>query len=559
MPAITNPLLRLAICSATVLCISALYWFGLHVRPAVVALTLLLGILFVSAAWGLRYALFQIVISTLAYNWFLPPVGSFRVADPADWVASFAFLVAGITASQLSDRARREARNADERRAEAVAAQQRFTGLVNAVEGIVWEADAETFAFSFVSEQAERTLGYPTERWLREPAFWKDHLHPDDRDWAVRSCREATAEKRPHDLEYRMIAADGRVVWVRDLVTVVVEGSRATRLRGLMIDVTGRKHDEATLREQADLLNVTHDAIFVRDMEYVVTFWNRGAEALYGWTAEEAVGKVAHALLATIFPVPLEQIRSEMIRAGRWEGELGHTRKDGARVVVASRWTLQRDERGGPIAMLENNDDITDRKRADEALRRQANLLEQSHDAIIVWEFPGTIVTWNRGAEQLYGFSREEAIGRRSHDLLQTEHPTPTEVFEALIERQLTWSGELTQTTRDGRVVIVESRPVLMRQADGRRLVLETNRDITDRKRAEEALQKAQAALTHMTRVTTLGEVTASFAHELNQPLAAIVNNASACLGLLRCVCFLRVHGPGTSFPPRETPPRRRR
>jgi len=68
-----------------VLCIAALYWFGLHVRPAVVAFTLLLPILFVSAAWGLRYALFQIVISTLAYNWFLPPVGSFRVADPADW------------------------------------------------------------------------------------------------------------------------------------------------------------------------------------------------------------------------------------------------------------------------------------------------------------------------------------------------------------------------------------------------------------------------------------------------------------------------------------------
>src|SRR5262249_20682445 len=146
------------------------------------------------------------------------------------------------------------------------------------------------------------------------------------------------------------------------------------------------------------------------DMEYVVTFWNRGAEALYGWTAEEAVGKVAHELLATVFPVPLEQIRSELIRAGRWEGELEHTRKDGTRMVVASRWTLQRDKRGAPIAMLENNNDISDRKRADEALRRQANLLEQSHDAIVVWEFPGTIVTWNRGAEQLYGFSREEAI-----------------------------------------------------------------------------------------------------------------------------------------------------
>ncbi len=102
---------------------------------------------------------------------------------------------------------------------EALAAQQRFRDLVNSVEGIVWEADAGTFVFSFVSEEAERILGYPAERWLREPTFWKDHIHPDDRDWAVRFCQEATAQKRSHDFEYRMLAADGRVLWFRDLAS----------------------------------------------------------------------------------------------------------------------------------------------------------------------------------------------------------------------------------------------------------------------------------------------------------------------------------------------------
>ena len=127
-----------------------------------------------------------------------------------------------------------------QRPAEAVAAQHRFRDLVNSVEGIVWEADAETFAFSFVNEQAERILGYPIERWFNEPTFWKDHLHADDRDWATEFCTKATAEKRNHDFEYRMIAADGQVVWLRDLVTVVVEGDRATKLRGVMIDITER-------------------------------------------------------------------------------------------------------------------------------------------------------------------------------------------------------------------------------------------------------------------------------------------------------------------------------
>src|SRR4029453_12509860 len=99
---------------------------------------------------------------------------------------------------------------------EALATQQRFRDLVNSVGGIVWEADAETFVFSFVSEQAERILGYPTAQWLREPTFWRDHLHPDDRDSAVRLCQQARAERRGYNSEYRMLAADGGVVWLRD-------------------------------------------------------------------------------------------------------------------------------------------------------------------------------------------------------------------------------------------------------------------------------------------------------------------------------------------------------
>jgi PAS domain S-box-containing protein len=142
--------------------------------------------------------------------------------------------------------------------AEAVAAQQRFHDLVNSVEGIVWEADVPSFQFRFISKQAERVLGYPVERWLSEPAFWQDHVHPDDREWAVQFCQNATAEKRNHEFEYRMIAADGSVVWLRDLVTVIVVGDRVTRVRGVMVDLTKRKRAEEALRQaQADLAHVS--------------------------------------------------------------------------------------------------------------------------------------------------------------------------------------------------------------------------------------------------------------------------------------------------------------
>jgi PAS domain S-box-containing protein len=93
--------------------------------------------------------------------------------------------------------------------------QQQFESLVHSIDGIVWEVDAEAFIFTFVSKQAERILGYSLAQWL-EPNFWADHLHPDDRDWAVSFCVDATQRRVDHQFEYRMIAVDGRVVWLRD-------------------------------------------------------------------------------------------------------------------------------------------------------------------------------------------------------------------------------------------------------------------------------------------------------------------------------------------------------
>jgi PAS domain S-box-containing protein len=295
-------------------------------------------------------------------------------------------------------------------------------------------------------------------------------------------------------------------------------------------EIAERQRVEEVLRERANLLDLTHDTIFVRDMNNVITYWNRAAEKMYGWTTKEAIGRVSHNLMHTIFPAPLDEINEQLSGVGHWEGELIHTKRDGTQVVVASRWSLQLDEQARAFAILETNNDITEGKQAAEALQRQANLLEQTHDAIFAWEFSSSIIYWNRGAEQLYGFSREEAIGRVSHELLHTEHPLPRPVFETILEREGEWTGELIHTTRDGRKINVESRHVLMTELDDRRLVLETNRDISERKRAEEAMHNAQAELAHVTRVATLGEMTASIAHEVNQPLAAVVTNANACL-----------------------------
>jgi PAS domain S-box-containing protein len=144
----------------------------------------------------------------------------------------------------------------------------------------------------------------------------------------------------------------------------------------LQQEVAERMRAEEILRERASLLDLTHDTVFVRDMDDVITYWNRGAEELYGWTSQEAIGQVSHELLRTIFLEPLDEINTKLLRTGRWEGELIHAKRDGSRVVAASRWSLQRDERSNPSAILETNNDITERKRAEEALRRSHDELE---------------------------------------------------------------------------------------------------------------------------------------------------------------------------------------
>ncbi|MFT3730253.1 MAG: ATP-binding protein [Hyphomicrobium sp.] len=173
--------------------------------------------------------------------------------------------------------------------------------------------------------------------------------------------------------------------------------------------------------------------------------------------------------------------------------------------------------------------------RATHDLRDQAALLDLTHDAIYVRNDKDVITYWNTGAEQLYGWRREEAVGRSTVDLLKCKFPKPIEEIAAELSEVGRWQGEITHTKRDGTEVIVASRWSLQRDDKGRPVAtMITNNDITEQQRAEDALHTAQAELAHVTRLTTLGELMASIAHEVNQPLAAVVTNGEAALRWLQ-------------------------
>ncbi len=129
---------------------------------------------------------------------------------------------------------------------------QQYQDLVNTIDGIVWESDPQTTVFRFVSQKAEDILGYPIEQWY-QPGFWQNHIHPDDRQKVIAYCKNATKEKRNHEVDYRMIAADGRIVWIHDVITVVTRDDGAILQRGIMLDISEQKKLEEQLLQSQRL------------------------------------------------------------------------------------------------------------------------------------------------------------------------------------------------------------------------------------------------------------------------------------------------------------------
>jgi PAS domain S-box-containing protein len=169
-------------------------------------------------------------------------------------------------------------------------------------------------------------------------------------------------------------------------------------------------------------------------------------------------------------------------------------------------------------------------REAAQSLNDQAALLDLTHDAIFVRDRNDVITYWNAGAEKLYGWPRKEALGRKANALLKTKYPPSTGTTEPLDDSSR-WQGELVHTRRDGNEVRVVSRWAVQSDERGRPVAtMETNSDITEQKHAEDALHHVRSQLEHVSRISTLGELTASIAHEVNQPLAAIVTNGEAGL-----------------------------
>lgn len=292
----------------------------------------------------------------------------------------------------------------------------------------------------------------------------------------------------------------------------------------------------------SSLLDLTHDSIFVRDMNSIITYWNRGAEEFYGWTSEEATGKLSDELMSTVFPKTIEEIRAELLQTNKWEGELTRTKADGIQVIVASRWSLRRNQQQRPVAILETSNDITVRKRREEEIQalnqelaKQARLLDQTHDSIFFRNMNGLITYWNRGAQELYGWTPEQATGKCSHEFLRTIFPAPIEDIDRELLRTGVWEGELKHTRAEGTEVVVASRWSLARDDKGQPIVMETSNDITERKYREDEIRKLNHELANRAvELDVSNKDLEAFAYSISHDLRAPLGHMAGFAELLR-------------------------
>ncbi len=256
------------------------------------------------------------------------------------------------------------------------------------------------------------------------------------------------------------------------------------------------------LKRQAALLDLAPDAIIVRHVgTSQVAFWNHGAEALYGWSRHEAVGQSSHELLQTQSAIPLDELEASLFREGHWQGELVHTRRDGSRLIVSSRWAPQFDADGRPAACLEINTDITARKEMEAALREREATLQRAQSVAHLgsweWNVATHTVYWSRETYRLLGYTEGQV--RPSREALdRAVHPNDAARVQQALDDALTSNKSYTYEVRtaalDGVERILACQNELVDDADGRPLkVVGTALDVTERKRAEAERLKLSA------------------------------------------------------------------
>ncbi|MBI1790039.1 MAG: PAS domain S-box protein [Acidobacteria bacterium] len=352
-----------------------------------------------------------------------------------------------------------------------------------------WVLDEETLAFLAVNQAAIQHYGYSREEFLRLTLL--DIQHPDSsgKPASLGPLRHRAKDGTTFDVEIASLA----VTFDRRPARLSVVRDITDRLR------TGRElaKTSARLEEAAQALEMTQ--AIVRRPDGAILFWARRAARLYGWSAEEALGKISHQLLRPEFPQSLEEIDRDLLSLGHWQGEVKQVRRDGSVIWVSSHWSLRP---GEPLLVLEVNNDITARKRAEERIAQEKKFAElvvnTAFDGILTCDLEGRVTLWNPAMEQISGFSREQCLGKNIFDLFPFLKETGQEecVQEVLGGRTVTVQDIPFRVPETGKEGFCEGLYSPLREESGNVAgFLCCVRDVTGLKRAGDELREQRQRL----------------------------------------------------------------
>ena len=301
-----------------------------------------------------------------------------------------------------------------------------------------------------------------------------------------------------------------------DIYAFQIGAPESRKVAILFSNITERVKRQQELSEKVRLLDLSHDAIIVRDVEGRIRYWNHGAEELYGWTREETLGKFSQTLLQTEFPIPIEQITEELHRNDRWEGELVHTKRDGQRITVLVRKTLDRDILGNPAAVLQNITDITARKQWEEALWASEWRMRYAADAArltfveVDLADGGARTPENFAAVMGYPPPPEQEADVTAGTRLLLDHVVPQDVARVEAALQEFIGGKPIGTVDyrvlgdDGIERWIESKWSIEFGPEGNpRRSFAINLDITQRKQVEESLHASETRFRAAARIVS--------------------------------------------------------
>jgi PAS domain S-box-containing protein len=393
--------------------------------------------------------------------------------------------------------------------------QKRYRTLFDLVPVAIYTCDANGVIREY-NRRAVELWGREPGRNGEKPRFCGSYkiYYPDGRYMPHKECPMARVlrgeELKAKDLEIIVERPDGerRHVIPAPRILTNIHGQITGAINSLF-DITERKRAETDAMRLAAVVQSSHDAVAAKNLNGIITDWNQSAERIFGYRPKEIIGKS----VLTLIPKDRQTEEQKILRTIRRGESLDHyetvrRRKDGKLIDVSLTISPIKDPKGEIVGISKIARDITKQKQTERRLTEQARLLDLTNDAIIVRDDQNRIVYWNRGAEEMYGFSAKEALGKITHELLRTTHPGNYKSIQKTLERDNRWSGELVHTRKDGKTIAVFSRWSLDRDARGRpALILETNTDVTARKRAEQQQRILYqfAQLQHIS--TNVGEI----------------------------------------------------